>query len=87
MNGARTEAESGICSHSLPNFMRPCATALVQRRFPLSKRVARMATQVSPSAPVRESAAGLAPQGIAPSGKVHWNFVAPELIEIGRAHV
>jgi len=40
-----------------------------------------MATQLSPSAPVRESAAGLAPQGITPGGKVHWNFVAPELIE------
>ncbi|MFN9308466.1 phosphoenolpyruvate carboxykinase (ATP) [Gemmatimonas sp.] len=40
-----------------------------------------MATQVSPSAPVRESADGLAPQGIAPRGTVHWNYVAPELIE------
>ncbi len=40
-----------------------------------------MATQVSPSAPTRESADGLAPQGITPKGKVHWNYVAPELIE------
>jgi phosphoenolpyruvate carboxykinase (ATP) len=40
-----------------------------------------MATQLSPSAPVRESADGLAPQGIHPQGQVHWNYVAPELIE------
>ncbi len=40
-----------------------------------------MASQVSPSAPTRESADGLAPQGITPKGKVHWNYVAPELIE------
>lgn len=40
-----------------------------------------MATQLSPSAPARESADGLAPQGIHPQGQVHWNFVAPELIE------
>jgi phosphoenolpyruvate carboxykinase (ATP) len=39
-----------------------------------------MATQVSPSA-ARQSAGGLAPQGIHPQGQVHWNFVAPELIE------
>jgi phosphoenolpyruvate carboxykinase (ATP) len=41
-----------------------------------------MATQVSPSSTVRrESVDGLAPQGIKPSGKVHWNLVAPELVE------
>lgn len=40
-----------------------------------------MATQLSPSAPVRESAGGLAPQGITPKGTVHWNYVAPELVE------
>jgi phosphoenolpyruvate carboxykinase (ATP) len=39
-----------------------------------------MATQVSPTA-ARESSGGLAPQGIKPAGQVHWNFVAPELIE------
>ncbi len=39
-----------------------------------------MATQVSPST-TRSSADGLAPQGITPSGEVHWNFVAPELIQ------
>jgi len=40
-----------------------------------------MATQITPSSPARESADGLAPQGIAPKGRVHWNYVAPELIE------
>ncbi|WP_291159129.1 phosphoenolpyruvate carboxykinase (ATP) [Gemmatimonas sp. UBA7669] len=40
-----------------------------------------MATQVTPSTPARESAAGLAPQGLAPTGQIHWNYVAPELIE------
>jgi phosphoenolpyruvate carboxykinase (ATP) len=41
-----------------------------------------MATQVSPSTSVaRESADGLAPQGLKPTGRVHWNFVAPELVE------
>ena len=41
-----------------------------------------MATQVTPSAAVRrESLEGLAPQGLKPSGEVHWNFVAPELVE------
>jgi len=41
-----------------------------------------MATQVSPSTPVkRESAEGLGPQGLAPTGRVHWNLVAPELVE------
>ncbi len=39
-----------------------------------------MATQVSPAA-ARESTGGLAPQGIVPAGQVHWNFLAPELIE------
>lgn len=41
-----------------------------------------MATQVTPSAAVRrESLAGLAPQGLTPSGEVHFNLVAPELVE------
>jgi phosphoenolpyruvate carboxykinase (ATP) len=41
-----------------------------------------MATQVTPSSSVkRESADGLAPQGLRPSGRVHWNLVAPELVE------
>ena len=41
-----------------------------------------MATQVSPSSSVaRESADGLAPQGLKPTGRVHWNLVAPELVE------
>ena len=41
-----------------------------------------MATQVSPSSSVRrESSDGLAPQGLRPSGTVHWNLVAPELVE------
>jgi phosphoenolpyruvate carboxykinase (ATP) len=39
-----------------------------------------MATQVSPTA-ARESHGGLAPQGIHPQGQVHWNYVAPELVE------
>lgn len=40
-----------------------------------------MATQVSPSAVDRKSASGLATQGLAPTGRVHWNLVAPELVE------
>jgi len=41
-----------------------------------------MATQVTPSNIIpRESAHGLAPQGLHPSGQVHWNLVAPELVE------
>jgi phosphoenolpyruvate carboxykinase (ATP) len=41
-----------------------------------------MATQVSPSTSVaRKSADGLAPQGLKPTGRVHWNLVAPELVE------
>jgi phosphoenolpyruvate carboxykinase (ATP) len=41
-----------------------------------------MATQVIPSkSNVRESAEGLAPQGLRPSGHVHWNLIAPELTE------
>ena len=41
-----------------------------------------MATVITPSSVVaRESADGLAPQGLAPSGRVHWNLVAPELVE------
>jgi phosphoenolpyruvate carboxykinase (ATP) len=33
------------------------------------------------AAPVRQNADGLAAQGVTPSGAVHWNLVAPELIE------
>ena len=41
-----------------------------------------MATQVTPSTIIpRESAQGLAPQGLHPTGHVHWNLVAPELVE------
>ncbi|HYW30636.1 MAG TPA: phosphoenolpyruvate carboxykinase (ATP) [Gemmatimonas sp.] len=41
-----------------------------------------MATQVRPSSTVpRESADGLAPQGLKPAGRVHFNLVAPELVE------
>jgi phosphoenolpyruvate carboxykinase (ATP) len=42
-----------------------------------------MATQVTTSEglPARESAEGLAPQGLAPTGTVHWNLLAPELVE------
>ncbi len=41
-----------------------------------------MATQVSPSSSAtRSSADGLAPQGLKPTGRVHWNLVAPELVE------
>jgi phosphoenolpyruvate carboxykinase (ATP) len=41
-----------------------------------------MATQITPSSfAARESADGLAPQGLHPTGQVHWNFVAPELVE------
>ncbi len=41
-----------------------------------------MATAFSPiSSVTRESAGGLAQQGLTPSGRVHWNQVAPELVE------
>ena len=42
-----------------------------------------MATQVPASSPssARESAGGLKPQGLAPKGNVHWNLMAPELVE------
>jgi phosphoenolpyruvate carboxykinase (ATP) len=42
-----------------------------------------MATQTTPaSRPIeRESAHGLSAQGLAPRGEVHWNLIAPELIE------
>ena len=41
-----------------------------------------MATVVSSSTlGKRESADGLAPQGLEPSGRVHWNLLAPELVE------
>ena len=37
-------------------------------------------TNHAPSAH-RESAGGLKPQGLCPTGQVHWNLVAPELVE------
>ncbi len=42
-----------------------------------------MATNAAPSATSirRESAGGLAQQGLKPSGQVHWNLLAPELVE------
>ncbi|MBL0172960.1 MAG: phosphoenolpyruvate carboxykinase (ATP) [Gemmatimonadaceae bacterium] len=41
-----------------------------------------MATAVSGStSATRESAGGLSPQGLNPTGQVHWNLVAPELVE------
>ena len=42
-----------------------------------------MATQTTPETgkAQRESAAGLERQGLAPTGAVHWNLIAPELIE------
>ena len=42
-----------------------------------------MATTVPASAAssARESAGGLNPQGLAPTGTVHWNLMAPELVE------
>jgi phosphoenolpyruvate carboxykinase (ATP) len=40
-----------------------------------------MATHVVPETPSRGSADGLARQGLAPSGSVHWNLGAPELVE------
>ncbi|MGV3707931.1 MAG: phosphoenolpyruvate carboxykinase (ATP) [Gemmatimonas sp.] len=42
-----------------------------------------MATQVPASAASsgRESAGGLKPQGLSPKGNVHWNLMAPELVE------
>jgi phosphoenolpyruvate carboxykinase (ATP) len=42
-----------------------------------------MATEVGSTAATvrRESAAGLSAQGLNPKGKVHWNLLAPELVE------
>src|SRR5438128_12658485 len=42
-----------------------------------------MTTQAVPStaAPARSENRSLAPQGLRPSGCVHWNLVAPELIQ------
>lgn len=42
-----------------------------------------MATQATASAATarRESAGGLKPQGLEPKGQVHWNLMAPELVE------
>ena len=40
-----------------------------------------MTTASGASAPARMNADGLVSQGVSPSGTVHWNLVAPELIE------
>jgi phosphoenolpyruvate carboxykinase (ATP) len=40
-----------------------------------------MATQLSPESMVRGSVDGLTHQGLTPSGSVHWNLGAPELVE------
>jgi phosphoenolpyruvate carboxykinase (ATP) len=42
-----------------------------------------MATQTKPNAEVmeRQSRTGLEAQGLAPKGQVHWNLIAPELVE------
>ncbi|MEO7359969.1 MAG: phosphoenolpyruvate carboxykinase (ATP), partial [Gemmatimonadaceae bacterium] len=42
-----------------------------------------MASQATASAATatRESAGGLKPQGLEPKGNIHWNLVAPELVE------
>lgn len=42
-----------------------------------------MASQAAASAPTakRESEGGLKPQGLDPKGNIHWNLVAPELVE------
>ncbi len=40
-----------------------------------------MATGGSDMSSTRESEGGLASQGLTPSGRVHWNLVAPELVE------
>jgi phosphoenolpyruvate carboxykinase (ATP) len=40
-----------------------------------------MATQIMPDSTPRASAGGLAQQGLAPTGQVHWNLIAPELVE------
>jgi phosphoenolpyruvate carboxykinase (ATP) len=42
-----------------------------------------MATQTKPNAEMmeRQSGTGLEAQGLAPKGKVHWNLIAPELVE------
>ena len=42
-----------------------------------------MATQTTPETPVarRASTAGLERQGLNPRGEIHWNLIAPELIE------
>jgi len=40
-----------------------------------------MATQISPDSNARENVDGLAKQGLAPTGAVHWNLISPELVE------
>src|SRR3990170_8896335 len=42
-----------------------------------------MATDMKPEPAVvqRESSVGLAKQGLAPSGSVHWNLIVPELMQ------
>lgn len=40
-----------------------------------------MATQITPDSTSRGNAAGLAREGLAPTGQVHWNYIAPQLVE------
>src|SRR6188474_2871134 len=40
-----------------------------------------MATQTTPDIDHQDGGAGLAAQGLSPTGRVHWNLVAPELVE------
>jgi len=42
-----------------------------------------MATEMKPqrASVARESSVGLAKQGLAPRGEVHWNMMAPELVQ------
>lgn len=40
-----------------------------------------MATQIMPDTSSRANADGLASQGLAPAGHVHWNLTTPELVE------
>src|ERR671921_678882 len=41
-----------------------------------------MATETKPERKiVRESTIGLARQGLSPKGRIHWNYIAPELMQ------
>ena len=42
-----------------------------------------MATEIKPqrTSIARESSVGLGKQGLAPRGEVHWNLIAPELVQ------